>query len=251
MSKISKKNSSKHCGTRSKELKSNQSYRDNYLTPKTIQYLKNLKVFMVALGLSVNDDNYIFTRWDSNQVLSPISFADEYKDFIRKQKLDYIPLYDFRHFLVNLLLENNMTAKDVARYVGNTPRTLLENYTETSKDAKSEIKDVVNKVVRSKSQKIFDIDTVVKVLNYNDKYDDEDVFSVLDFVANKTICKDEAPLILENTRNLILKQYLNFKTFCDDNSDIIKEKLDTSKTFNFVDVELVQNLNYYLSNIEI
>lgn len=46
-----------------------------------------------------------------------------------------------------------MTAKDVARYVGNTPHTLLENYTETSKEAKYEIKDAVNNVVCSKSQK--------------------------------------------------------------------------------------------------
>lgn len=102
-----------------------------------------------------------------------------------------------------------------------------------------------------KVKKIFDIDTMVKVLNYNDKYDDEDELYVFDFVANKIICKDQVPLILGNTRNLILEQYANFKTFCDDNSDIIKAKLDIYKTFNSVDVELVQNPNYYLSDIEI
>ena len=71
---ISREFSEEYSGTRIKELKSDYSYRTNFLTPYTINLLKQLKQFKEALGLSVGDNDYIFTRWDCDEVLSPISF---------------------------------------------------------------------------------------------------------------------------------------------------------------------------------
>ena len=250
-SSISQKYSKKYSGIRKKQLKSDNSYRNNYLTPETIQYLKNLKTFQRALGLPANDDDYIFTTWEENMVISPISFTSEYSLFRKKYNFVNIPPYDLRHVITNLLLESGMSPKDVASYMGNTARTLLESYTETSKETKKEIRGTVNNALRSNTQKIFTIETIAEVLNYNNNDIKEDVYSILDFVANRTISSDEVPFVMENAKSLILDQYPIFETFCDSDENIVKAKVDTYKAFNDSDIELTQNPNYYLSNIKI
>lgn len=250
-SSISRKQNLKYAGTRAKPLKSKHSYRKNYLTPETIQCLKNYKTFKLALGLPINDEDYIFTIWSENQILSPISFADEYGDFRRKYGFENIPLYDIRHVVSNTLLESGMSPKDVAMYMGNTPRTLLENYTNIREDIKKEMPTIINDKIRSNKQKIFSIDIITQVLNCNDKIENEEAYKLLDFVANKKIDLDDESWVIHNAKNLILSQHPILETFCNEDEKIVKAKLETYKTFNNSNIELTQDPNYYFPNIKL
>lgn len=250
-SHITKKNNSKHSGTRIKELKSKHSYRKNYLTENTIQNLRNLKVFKQTLGLSVNDSDYIFTIWGDNTILSPISFADEYKDFRKKYNLGNIPYYDFRHYVSNLLLESGVSDKDISMYLGNSPRTLRESYTDIKEETEKNICDIVKNKVRSNKYKNFNIDSVVRILNSRADMNDDKVYEILDFIENKKVTQDEIPFCLEKAKQMILEQYPMLETFCNDDDKIVQAKLETYKMFNNVDIELTKSSEYYLSKIRI
>lgn len=251
-SSISRKNSLKHSGKRSKELKSKNSYRTNYLTDETLKMLNDYKTFKEALGLSVKETDYIFTVWDGNEVLSPISFSDEFSTFKKKYNLGDITPYDFRRHLSNVLLESGVSPKDAAQYMGNTPRTLLESYANIKEETEIRIKEIVAEKLKSNKSKNFNIDDIAYILNCSDKIgDNKNAYEIIDFVANKKISIEEESYAIENTKNLILKQYPNFITFCSSDPKIVQAKVDTYKEFNNVEIQLVQDLNYYFSNIKI
>lgn len=249
-SRITKKNSSKHSGIRIKELKSKHSYRKNYLTENTIQDLKNIKTFKKALGLSVNDNDYIFTVWSDNTILSPISFADEYKDFRKKYNLGNIPYYDLRHHMSNLLLESGVSDKDISMYLGNSPRTLRESYTDIKEETEQKICNIVKDKVRSNKYKNFNIDSIVHVLNSRADSNDVEVYEILDFIENKKVTQDEIPFSLERAKQMILEQYPMLETFCNDDDKIVQAKLETYKMFNNADIELTKSSEYYLSKVK-
>lgn len=251
-SSISKKNSLKHSGIRSKELKSDNSYRTNYLTDETLQLLRNLKTFKKALGLSVEDNDYIFTVWDDNTVLSPNSYSDEFSDFKKKYNLGDITPYDFRRHLSNMLLESGVSPKDAAKYMGNTPRTLLEHYANINEETENKIKEIVNEKLRSNRSKIFDIDTIAYVLNCDDKIcNNKEAYKLVDFVINKKVLEEEEHWAIENAKSLILNQYPNFNVFCDNDEKLVKAKVDTYKEFNDIDIQLIQDSNYYVNKKDV
>lgn len=250
--KITKKNSSKHSGTRVKGLKSKHSYRGNYLSDSTIRCLKNLKTFKKALGLSVKDDDYIFTIWSDNQILSPISFADEYKDFRTKYGFEDITPYDVRHSISNILLESGMSPKDVAQYMGNSARTILESYADIRVETEIEMKNIITDKLRSNRRKTFSIDAISIILNSTGSLEyNKEVFELLDFVANSSIGIEEVPWVIENAKKLILEQYPILENFCSDNPEIVKAKVDTYKMFNKEQIELSQNEIYYRRGVKI
>lgn len=250
-SSITKKNSSKHCGTRVKELKSANSYRENFLSIHTIECLNNLKILKKALGLSVNNNDYIFTIWSDNTILSPISLEDEYKDFRIKHKLPDIKLYDFRHSISNLLQESGVSLKDISLYLGNTPRTIAESYTQIREETEQRIHQIINDKSRFNKHQKFDIDLIVQILNFNDCDVDKNVYEILDFVVNKKVEFDDISWAIENTKNLILEQHPSLKIFCNEDENIIQAKLETYKMFNSNDIELIQNPNYYFPSIKL
>jgi len=250
-SKIYKKYSAKHSGTRAKPLKSRYSYRNNYLTPYTLNCLKNLKTFKKALGLPVGPDDYIFTVWGENTILSPISFGDEFGDFRRKYGFSNITPYDLRHYLSNTLLESGMPAKDVAIYLGNTPRTLLQSYTDISNKTQKQMRAIINDRIRSNKHKSFDIDVIAYVLNCDDKVENKRAYELLDFVVNKKVNVDEEDWVIQNAKELILTQHPSLESFYGDDDNIVQAKIDIYKQFNNDSIELTQDPDYYFSRIKI
>lgn len=249
---ISKANSLKHSGTRTKELKSKNSYRNNFITKTTINYLTQLKSFKKALGLSVNGNDYIFTIWKDNTVLSPISFQSEYKRFRQKYGFSDFPIYDIRRTLSNILLESGISEKDVAKYMGNTPRTLMHSYANIREETEQKIQNIVKNTLRQNQKKDFNIDTIVYILNCNDAIgDNSDAYELLDFIANKKININEEYSAIDNTKKLILEQYPNFSIFCNPDCQTVKTKLETYKAFNNDCIEITQDPNYYLEKIKI
>ena len=144
-----------------------------------------------------------------------------------------------------------MSPKDVAMYMGNTPRTLLENYTNIREETKKEMPLIINDKIRSNKQKIFSIDIIAHILNCNDKISDEDAYQVLDFVANKKIDIEDQSWVINNAKSLILSQHPVLEDFCDEDESIVNAKLETYKTFNNSGIELIQDPSYYLPSIKI
>lgn len=230
----------KYGGTRLKRLKSKYSYRTNILTPYTLELLKHYKQFKEALGLSVDDDSYIFTRWDSNEILSPISFSDEYKDFRKKYGFLDIPAHDIRHTISNLLQESGYSPEYVASYLGNTPRTLLESYTNILSETQVKMKESINNLTRNICKKNFDIEIIAKVLNSENELIDnsKNTYELLDFLNKTQVQSDNLISSVEIAKEIILKQYPQLDVFLCNNLNELDSKLETYKTFNNSSFEL-------------
>lgn len=54
--------------------------------------------------------------------------------------------------------------------------------------------------------KSFDIDVIAYILNCSDKIENKRAYELLDFVANKKVSQDDEYWVIENTKELILKQ---------------------------------------------
>lgn len=251
--KISKKQNVEFSGIRVKQLKSKHSYRKNYISDYTINCLKNLKLFKEKLGLSINDNDYVFTIWEDNKILSPISFADEFKTFRIKYGFGDVTTYDIRHSVTNILLESGIAPKDVAQYMGNSARTVLESYADIREETQEKMQVIINDKLRGNHHREFSIDAICVILNSNDIIDsnDNEAMDLLDFVINGSVSVDDEGWAIDNAKSLILEQYPILEMFLDDNPDIIKAKIDTYKTFNKCHIELTQNELYFKSNIKI
>ena len=240
---IPRKFSEKHSGTRVKKLKSDYSYRTNLLTPYTINLLKQLKQFKQALGLSVDDNDYIFTRWDCDKVLSPITFSDQYKDFREKFGFEDIPAHDIRHMISNLLQEKGYPPEYVAQYLGNTPKTLLNSYTDILNHTKENIRITIDEATRSKNKKSFDIEIIANILNSDSDLIDKgkESYDLLDFLNGNHVSTDNLISSINVAKKIILKQYPQLEVFLSTNPAELNGKIKTFKTFNNPYFELAYN----------
>ena len=240
---ISREFSKKYSGTRVKKLKSEHSYRTNLLTQYTINLLKQLKEFKQALGLDIGENDYIFTRWDSNQILSPTTFSDEYKDFRYKFGFEDIPAHDIRHTLSNLLQEKGYPPEYVAQYLGNTPKTLLNSYTNILAHTKENIRLTINDTTRNKNKKNFDIKTIATILNSDMDLIDksEESYNLLDFLNGTHVTSDTLIYSIDVAKKTILKQYPQLKVFLSNNLSELEGKIKTFKAFNNQKFELTYN----------
>jgi hypothetical protein len=197
----------------------------------------------MALGLSVDDDSYIFTRWDSDEVLSPISFSDEYKDFRKKHGFLDIPAHDIRHMISNLLQESGYSPEYVSSYLGNTPRTLLESYTDILPETQVKMKESINNLTRNICKKNFDIEIIAKVLNSETELIDtsKNTYDLLDFLNKDQVQSDNLISSIETAKEIILKQYPQFDVFLCDTLNELENKLEIYKTFNNPSFELAND----------
>ena len=160
---------------------------------------------------------------------------------------------DIRRFVSNLLLENGMSEKDVARYMGNTPRTLLESYAEIREETELQMKNIIDSTFRDKNTKRFSIDVVAEVLNSHSQSTiiDPNIYELLDFITNDHVNSDNLPLALDTAKKVILKQNPNLSIFCNADYGIVKACIKTYKCFTAPDVELTQDINYDYDSIDI
>ncbi|MFV0250134.1 MAG: hypothetical protein ACK5HP_03780 [Bacilli bacterium] len=54
-----------------KKVKTKASERRFYITNHALELVKNLRTFKESCGIVVHDDDYIFTAWDSNDLIAP------------------------------------------------------------------------------------------------------------------------------------------------------------------------------------
>lgn len=241
---ISMRHNQKYCGTREKELKSKYSYRMNFLTEDTLNTIREYITFKKALGLSVEQDDFLFTRWDSNQVLSPISFSDEYSDFRKKYGFLDFPLHSIRHTLSNLLQEAGLSQKDVAQHLGNTPRTIAESYSDMKLNTEDRIRNYISSLLKDNCNKVFKVDTVVSILNDNVIVANDELLEMLDFITGSNVSLDNYASAIEVAKEVVLSQYPFLDTFCTGDQTALNLKLKKYKELNSSELILSQNKTY-------
>ncbi len=123
-----------------KPVKRKKSEREIICTSYVLELLKNYKKFKEACGFVVNDDDFVFTAWDSMDIVDPDRYTREFKLFIQKIGLKKdVPLKNMRATNTSFYVARGKNLKAIQNRVGheNIETTLTyyaqANYNEDKK----------------------------------------------------------------------------------------------------------------------
>lgn len=106
-----------------KDVKTNSSEREITFSQYTLMLLDNYRAFKEACGIIVTNDDFIFTTWDSNELIDPARYSKEWTEFVHKLGFKDLPLKNIRHTSATFMLQDNPNLKAVQKRFGHTKAT--------------------------------------------------------------------------------------------------------------------------------
>lgn len=117
-----------------KKVKRKKSEREIVCPAYTLDMIDKYRKFKEACGFIVTDDDYIFTAWDSMELVDPDRHSKEFKDFLKKIEIKKdVPLKNLRHTHTTFFVSRNANLKAVQNRVGHEDiETTLGVYAQTN-----------------------------------------------------------------------------------------------------------------------
>lgn len=99
---------------------------------------KQLTAFIRSLPKIPNENNLVFPSFEGNYITSG-NFSNIWRKYLSKlvslgMVKDYMPWYDERHTFATHIARSGHDIKTISSVVGNSPKTLIDNYLATNKD---------------------------------------------------------------------------------------------------------------------
>lgn len=248
---------------RKKRLKTDNSYRTNFLPTKCLKYLKQYYELKIACGFEVNPDDFIFTtwmegrnvdpsnseRWKDNTPVDPNKMSQAWREFKKIHNIKDVDLHRIRHTVANILEKKGTPKKDIAKMLGNTERVLAEFYTHVDYDELNKMRITLDKELYYDMDYIdINIDLVVKILNiYPMNMFSSEELSTLDYLTDIQITDDNYFFLISKIKDLILNNNPDLTYFIDDNNINLNIKIDTYKKFNAKSIKLEKIKDIYFT----
>ncbi len=233
---------------RTKELKTDNSYRTNYLSAVAIKYLKQYYEFKIACGYTIKPEDPIFTIWDighninkdeinytsDNNPIDPNKLSGYWREFKKLHNIKDVDLHRIRHTVANLLEKQGVPKKDIAKMLGNTERVLEEYYTHVDTDELKRLRNVLDEQLFNDIEYVdIDIILISKILNnYPMTSLTEDELKTLDKISDEDVNEDNYEENIKRIQKIILKSNNEFDYFVEENDAVLNIKLETYKKFN-------------------
>lgn len=219
---------------RKKKLKTDNSYRTNFLSPKALNFLKKYYNFKVMCGFEIHEDDFIFTSWKDNIPCDPNKLSEQWRNFKKLYNIKDVDLHRIRHTVANILEKLGVPKKDIAKMLGNTERVLEEYYTHVDLDELKQMRNKLDSVLYNEIDFIdMDIDMVVKIINeYPMESMTKEQLTKLDFVSNEEINDNNYSSSIKEIKNIILTNNSDLVYFIDDDDYSLNIKIETFKKFN-------------------
>ena len=219
---------------RAKKLKTQNSYRTNFLSDKVLNLLKQYYQFQVACGFEIKETDYIFRTWDAESNADPHKLSEEWRNFKKLYHIKNVDLHRIRHTVANILEKNGVPKKDIAKLLGNTERVLEEYYTHVDSDELRNMRNIIVDQLYSDVEYVdLDIDLVVKVLNdapMNSLSEKE--LKILDYILDDTVTDNNYSFCLKTVKQQILNNDSKFMFFIDENQERLNTKIESYKMFS-------------------
>jgi len=249
--KLNIKSNKNYNRIRTKPLKTDNSYRTNYLSDVAIGYLKNYYQFKIACGIDVKPTDPIFTNYregrnidyseltnddliEENKPCDPSKLSANWRTFKIEYNIKDVDLHRIRHTVANILEKQGVPKKDIAKMLGNTERVLEEYYTHVDvDDLKNLRKKLDNELFDDIKYINLSIDLIVKILNdYPMSMLNEDELKIIDLINYVPVNDDNYIDVMHNVKDIILTTDGSLNYFIDDNPQNLNIKLETYKRFN-------------------
>ena len=117
-----------------KKVKREKSEREIVCPAYTLNLINKYRMFKEACGFKVIDDDYIFTAWDSMELVDPDRHSKEFKDFLKKINIQKnVPLKNLRHTHTTFFVSRKANLKAVQNRVGHEDlETTMSIYAQTN-----------------------------------------------------------------------------------------------------------------------
>ena len=219
---------------RTKELKTDNSYRTNILSTKALKFLKKYYNFKIMCGFDIAQEDFIFTSWKANVPCDPNKLSEQWRNFKKEYNIKNVDLHRIRHTVANILEKMGVPKKDIAKMLGNTERVLEEYYTHVDIEELRTMRNKLDSVLYNEIDFIeLDIDMVVKILNeYPLESMTKEQLSKLDYISTEKICDNNYLSMLKLIKEVILTSDSNLIYFIDEDDYSLNIKKETYKKFN-------------------
>ncbi len=101
-----------------KDLKTEASEREITISEYTLNLIDNYKYFKEKCGLVISNDDFIFTSWLDNELITPSRYTAEWRVFIRLLGYDDLPLRVLRHSAATFMLQGKTNIEAVKKRFG-------------------------------------------------------------------------------------------------------------------------------------
>ena len=208
-----------------KPVKRKKSEREIVCTSYVLELIDKYRKFKEACGFIVNDDDYVFTAWDSMELVSPDTFSREFRRFLKRigiQKI--VPLKNLRHTNASFFVARGSNLKALQNRVGheNVETTLSfyaqSNFNEDRKLVDSYEEEFYNKLGLS----ISDLYRIVSNRFTNEKK----LVDVLEKVGNEYIDDSNYDIQLERCQNYFKELFPIFEKILQIDSMIDDEEIE-------------------------
>ena len=104
-----------------KPTKTKSSLREIALTSHSLDLLDKYRLFKEACGFVITEDDYIFTAWDSLDLIDPSRFSMEFKKFLKKININkVIPLKNLRTTNTTFFVAKGQNLKAIQKHEGHS-----------------------------------------------------------------------------------------------------------------------------------
>ncbi len=235
---------------RTKALKTDNSYRTNYISNVAISYLKKYYQFKIACGIDIKPDDFVFTTYregrncfadlnendfiNDNKAVDPNKLSAEWRAFKKEYNIKDVDLHRIRHTVANILEKKGVPKKDIAKMLGNTERVLEEFYTHVDVAELKRLRNTIDIELFNDIEYIdLSIDLIAKIINeFPMDSLNEDELKTLDLISYNPVSSDNYESTIRSAKDIILTTDGSLNYFIDDNSDSLKIKLETYKKFS-------------------
>ncbi len=219
---------------RKKKLKTDNSYRTNYLSEKAITFLRRYYEFKIQCGFEIKEDDPIFTTWENNSPADPNKLSEQWRNFKKTYGIKDVDLHRIRHTVANILEKRGIPKKDIAKLLGNTERVLEEFYTHVDVEDLKKMRNTLDDALFNEVDFIdLKIDLVVKIINeYPIDCMTEDDLNTLDYICEEDITDMNYLSNIKKMKNIILQSDSKLTYFIDNDDNSLNIKIDTYKQFN-------------------
>lgn len=236
---------------REKNLKTDNSYRTNYLSDIATDYLKKYYKFKIACGIDVKLEDFVFTNYrearyvdkihleeedyfSDNKPADPNKLTHQWKEFKKLYKIKDVDLHRIRHTVANILEKKGVPKKDIAKMLGNTERVLEEFYTHVDPEELKKLRNTIDVELFNDIEYIdLNIELVVKIVNEYplETLTDEELKKV-DLILYTSINSDNYIDSIKRAKDIILTTDGSINYFIDDDNESLKIKIESYNRFS-------------------
>ncbi len=208
-----------------KPTKTKASEREIVLTSHSLDLIEKYKQFKEACGFVVTDDDYVFTAWDSMELIDPDRYSAEFRKFLRRINVStLIPLKNLRTTNATFYVAKGQNIKAIQKHEGHSSfDTTMTFYAQSSLTEERKLVNVYEQEFYNKLG--LSVAEIYKIVS-NRFDDDKRLIGVLEKVCNQYIDESNFDVQLERCQEYFKELFPIFNKILKIDSELDNDDIE-------------------------